>query len=339
MFRIAPAATRFSRRSSLVGSLPSLWSLSRLAVWLLLALSARSVVGQVRLTARFDESTTSRYETGTTTRQTITLGSRTSENSFSQTMELEIATDRRDAGRLTVNYRPTRLQVESVRDGERFSFDSSRPIEPALAEGDSPAAASNRLFAAFAESPWRIVVDDDLQVLEFLGRDELLDRLDPAVAESLRPQFEPEYLKRQAEVELRPFPDRALRVGDRWRRERDLILEAGMRLKLTEECRYLGVRSIAGSDRHRVELKCVEASLEAEDSAQGEAADDAPKLEYGPLRVSESRGELTFDERRGVIESLERRIELSGPLSVSIGPRTIDGRIELILEERQQRRE
>ena len=336
MVRNALAATRISchaPRSGVLRSAP--W----FAVWLLLPFSTSAVVGQVRLTTRFDESSTSRYETGTSTRQTITLGTRTSESSFAQTMELEIATGNRDAGRLTITYRPTRLQVESVRDGERFSFDSSRPIEPALAEGESSAADSTRLFAAFAESPWQIVVDDDLHVLEFLGRDELLDRLDPAVAESLRPQFEPDYLKRQAEGDLRPFPDRALRVGDRWRRERDLILEAGMRLTLTEECRYLGVRSIGGADRHRVELKCVQASLSAEEPAEGAATEEVPKLEYGPLRVRESSGELTFDERRGVIEALERRIELSGPLSVSIGPRTIDGRIELILEERQQRRE
>jgi hypothetical protein len=300
--------------------------------------SPHEAQGQSLLRFRFDSAEPASYSTKNRTQQQIALAGRTLESSIEQAMELEVSCGAPDSNdQVLVTYRPMRLTVDSVSEGERYSFDSIRDSETDL-DDNSATAQSNRLFSALAESTWQVLIDQDLQVLEFRGRDDILDRLDPIAAASLKSQFDPEYLKSQAQSELSLFPDRGLRVGERWRRERELRLEAGMRLILTEECKYLGATQVSGARRHRVELKTVSAEMvpEKENDRDRDVA-GAAELLYGDLDVVVSRGELIFDEQLGAIVSMTRHLEIHGPLTVTQGTRTINGSIELKLDEEQSR--
>ncbi len=296
------------------------------------------------------------YETTGSVRQRVSLLGQTVDSSIDQTMLLDVTTgEPNERGEREIAYRPQRLTIMTRSGDERLAFDSSAPADLRAARQDD-ATPTLRLFAALAEATWSLTVDESLSVREFRGRDRVLEGLDPAIARGLAPQFEPEYLRRQAQEELQPFSDRPVRPGDRWRRTREQLLEGGVTLRIDEEFRYVGEIEAAGERQHQVDWRCVAARLvvpDAEPTNDAERTNDAeptndaeapapdseeqPTIEYGTLRVVESRGELRLSRASGRIESSERHLVLTGPLALRLGERKVDGTVELTLDERQRR--
>ncbi|HRE99359.1 MAG TPA: hypothetical protein PLI18_02505 [Pirellulaceae bacterium] len=284
------------------------------------------------------------YETTGAVRQRVSLLGQTVDSSIDQAMTLEVTTGApNERGEREIAYRPRRLTISTRSGDERLAFDSADPDDLRSARHED-AAPTLRLFAALSEATWSLTVDESLSVREFRGRERVLDGLDPDTARGLAPQFEPEYLRRQAQEELQPFADRPVRPGDRWRRSREQLLEGGVTLRIDEEFRYVGEIDAAGERQHQVDWRCVAARLVVPDpesnvDADAPARDAAtqPTIDYGTLRVVESRGELRLSQASGRIESSERHLVLTGPLTLRLGERQIEGTVDLTLDERQRR--
>ncbi|MEZ6104595.1 MAG: hypothetical protein R3B96_00390 [Pirellulaceae bacterium] len=197
--------------------------------WLVpLAAMGRSS-GQEVLRPLIEPGSTQRYEVVTETTQILRLGEQRWETRTRQTLILErTAGEPNDAGEMWVTFQPRRLSVE-VRTGEDppITFDSARDLAEAEPPGENLSERQRgereglaAVMGPLSSSSWRIRLDADGEVVAAEPPDLRRFELPAALSQSLAYQLDPEHLKSQAVTELHPFPDRPLRDGDRFRRER-----------------------------------------------------------------------------------------------------------------------
>lgn len=332
----AGAAHRFSEQA---GGKRSLALALGMAWFVPLAAMGRSS-GQEVLRPLIEPGSTQRYEVVTETTQILRLGEQRWETRTRQTLILErTAGEPNDAGEMWVTFQPRRLSVE-VRTGEDppITFDSARDLAEAEPPGENLSERQRgereglaAVMGPLSSSSWRIRLDADGEVVAAEPPDLRRFELPAALSQSLAYQLDPEHLKSQAVTELHPFPDRPLRDGDRFRRERVWRLAGFERLAAIEECRYVGAAAKDLGDA-RVLHHATWTYRQPELTSEAPEGSESP-LSYDRVRVRRGSGDLWFDAVARTVVEESRRVELTATATLALDEGEIEGEVNWTLAE------
>ncbi len=196
--------------------------------------------------------------------------------------------------------------------GSPITFDSTAPT------GQNNALSE--FFRALVGSEFRLTLDKDNKVIKIEGRDEFLRKLTTAnqqMESLLKSILTEEALRQMADPTFGVTPPGPKAKGETWEKESSLNLGPIGSYK----CKY--TYKLEGVDKDLAKIG-VETAL----TYQPPPADSGVQL---PFRIKEAnlkskngKGEITFDIKKGRLNTSQQKIELDGKLTIEIAGMTTD---------------
>jgi hypothetical protein len=293
-----------------------------LSLRLTLGLLVGGVVGQAAaaetLVIKTHPNTKAVYQTEAKTEQVLTIAEQnveTKANSFMVTSH--ITGDRAADGSITVTEKHDVMQTTLQLPGIEFQFDSANPDkEPSIPQLKPIADALRTSFA----TPVTTILDKNNQVREVSVPQAALADLDPM----FKGLFEPEKMKKASIQAHGLLPDKPVTAGDNWERNIDVNLDSSQMLSFVIKFTYTGPVEQNGKTLHRITSKPTAVTYTM--------AADSPsplKVTQSDLKVTDSEGEMLFDQAAGSIVKDHSRTRIEGPMTFSIGGQELAGKVNL----------
>jgi hypothetical protein len=291
---------------------------TRLLTCLLVIGLAGSVVAAETLVLKTTPNSKAVYQTESKTEQVLTIADQnidTKANSFLVTTHT--TGDRAADGSVTVTEKHDVLQTTLQLPGIEFQFDSANPDqEPAIPQLKPMAEALRTSF----KTPVTTVVEKDGKIREVSIPEAARANLDPM----FKSLFEPEKMKKAVTQARAVLPDKPVSAGESWERTVDVNLDSSQTLSFVLQLTYTGTVEKDGKMLQRITSRPVSVSYTM--------AADSPsplKVTQSDLKVTESEGELLFDQAAGVTIKDHSRVRIEGPMKFSIGGQELDGKVNL----------
>ena len=258
--------------------------------------------------------------------QTLTINKNDISSAVEEHALLEAKYDKRgEDGQQPIEYRYAGWQADVDVNGDKVHFDAANPEEGA---SDSPIAILLDGYRLAASKPFTIVLDENQQVTEFRGWDEILRGLDDKSAALHRDLFDADYLRSIWAAEFNRLPDKSVNKNDTWQRTVELRLHGGHGLTFTQRYTYTGSVKRDGIKYERITIETTKAELRL-------AADDGPLvIADSDLKVAESEGELLFDPAREQVALIKEKIHIQGELTfrVTANDQQLPGKVDATIE-------
>ena len=282
---------------------------------------------QVLLKFKFPDGATATVVTETVSNQTLTFGGVELTTESRQKRTVETTNGRRAPdGTIRVEQVFKALDAQlSLPGGIELQFDSADPDAPGTG---TDADILLDILRTTAKSKWTMIHGPDDQVTAVEGGKQALESLDEKAQELVEKQFDPEYLKSQANTQLRLFPPTPVSKGETWRRSSDLRLEAGQHLSFTTDYQYVGtVRSAAGKDLEQIAVKVADVSYTIDEDSP------APlRISESDLKVAGSEGMILFDREAGHVVEHKDKVHIIGEITFVTAGQKVPGKLVLKME-------
>lgn len=280
---------------------------------------------QVTLELKFPEGTKSSTQTESVVNQTLTLAGNdilTKANTFT-TSTSTIGTRAAD-GTLAIVEKVESLQSELDLNGTKLQFDSANPDKKADLPQLEPLLD---LYRTLVKLPMTRTLEAKTNKLKSLT---LPDGEFEKLGEVAKDRFNPEKLKKATEQALSFLPDGPVKVGDKWERATEADLGGGQLMSFRSKYEYLGTVEQDGATLDKIEGKAFEVSF---------AIVGNPMLQVtkSDLKIKESAYSYLFDRERGHLVSKNAKVRIDGPITLVIGGMTLDGKVDLTMEEKSTR--
>ena len=288
--------------------------------------------GQVLLKFKIVEGLTSTLVTEAESNQTLTIAGMEVVSASTQKRTVESSNGRRNPdGTIHVEQVFKALEADlSLPGGIELQFDSANPDAP---RPGTQADFLLDILNATSKSTWTMIYSADGRVVAVEGGKKTLDSLDERTQELVAKQFDPEYLKDQANTQLDLFPATPVSEGDTWRRSSDVRLEAGQSLSFTTDYEYIGtVKTSAGKELDRIAVHVKEVSYDIDE--------DAPtplRITDSALKIENAEGEILFDREVGQIVQQNDKVRITGDITFSVSGNELPGKVDLTMHNRVKR--
>uniref|UniRef100_A0A7C2P7W1 Uncharacterized protein n=1 Tax=Schlesneria paludicola TaxID=360056 RepID=A0A7C2P7W1_9PLAN len=290
----------------------------RLFAAVVAAAVAMPAMAAVKLELRQTPNSKSVYQTETKTEQVLTLGDMDIETKSTAFIVTSFTTgERAGDGSLSIVQKHDVLQTNLKLQGIEFQFDSGNPDnKPSLPQLEPLAAVLRTTFT----TPVTTVLESDGKVREVSVPEAARADLDPA----FKPLFDPGKLKKAAEQARDVLTKEPVSPGDAWERNAEVNLDSGQMLSFVNRFEYTGPVERDGKMLHRIVVK--------PQSVTYSMAPDSPsplKVTKSELKITESEGELLFDQSKGLLTRDFNRVRIEGPMTFSFGGQEIPGKVNL----------
>ncbi len=295
-----------------------------LSIALVVGLAA-TASAQVRLEYKFPDGEKSTTVVQVKTKQVLNLSGMDLESGADQSFTITSVNGQRAAdGTLKVVHKIDALNTKvALPGGIELAFDSSKP------DADPPGTQFDVLldvFKALSKSSWTATHDKSNRVVAIEGRDKAFESLDETLRAALKKQFDPDYLKQQANNELDVIPSTPISKGDTWELTVPVRLDSGQLLTFTTQYKYEGTVERGGKqfDQIKSTTKEVTYSVDA----------DAPlKVLKSELKVASSEGAILFDREAGQAIESRSKTQIKGEITLEIVGKELPGTLDLTLEQ------
>lgn len=212
----------------------------------------------------------------------------------------------------------------SLPNGE-IQFDSN---DDEHVKTGSPADMLVDILAATAKAKWAVVYDANNRVVAVEVAPGPLQSLEPNVRQMVEQQFDPNYLKEQANNQIELFPNRPIAVGDTWRKSSEVRLDSGQSLTFTTDYKYEGtVQGPDGQQLDRVSVDTKEVSYAIDPNSPSPL-----RLKNSNLKVDSSDGYVLFDRERGHVREQSEKVHITGTMTFTAGGMEIPGKLDLTMK-------
>jgi Family of unknown function (DUF6263) len=164
-----------------------------------------------------------------------------------------------------------------------------------------------------------IEMDEKFKATKVSGMNELVKKLgedNPLLKQILSGMLNDEMMKKSAEDVFRSGPDKAVKVGDTWKRDESMPL--GPLGEMSMKLEHKLVSSKDGSEE-------VTFTGEAKYGAPKQAAEGLPfTVSKADLKTEKFSGTLTFDSKAGRVKQSKVIMNLSGTMTVKVGEIEVD---------------
>ncbi|MDZ4688149.1 MAG: DUF6263 family protein [Planctomycetaceae bacterium] len=290
----------------------------RLLAGLLMTALAGSAMAAEKLELKQQPKSKSVYQTETKTEQVLTIADNNIETKATAFIVTAFTAGERAAdGSLTITEKHDVMQTSLQLPGVEFQFDSANPDkEPSIPQLKPIADALRTSF----KTPITSVIEKDGKVREVSVPEAALADLDPA----FKGLFDPDKLKKAAVQARSMFPDQPVSPGDTWERNADVNLDSAQTLSFIIKFEYTGVVDKDGRKLHRIVSKPL--------SVTYSMAADSPsplKITQSDLKITDSEGELLFNQELGITDKDHSRMRIEGPMTFTIGGQELAGKVNL----------
>jgi hypothetical protein len=218
--------------------------------------------------------------------------------------------------------RPVRYAFESIKTSMKVSglsieFDSANPDKRhEIAEIDRILD----LFRAMAKSRWTAVLGPDylFRTLEYEG--DPFGNLD----QDLKREVDPKKHIDNANQTVNRLPNKTVALNETWKRTEKIDIGGGQSLEFQRELKYLGPRETDGRMLHRIGM--------TSSAVKYHSGDGPLKIVKSDLKVVASQAEMLYDPQLGMLTRSVESVQVSGPVTFSIGGQEAEGRLDLTLE-------
>ncbi|MFO0809587.1 MAG: DUF6263 family protein [Gemmataceae bacterium] len=190
--------------------------------------------------------------------------------------------------------------------GNPISYDSSNQANANNALAD--------FFKALIGTEFKLTLDKNMKVIKVEGREEFLKKLATANQQMeplLKKILSEEAVKQMADPTFGMVPAEAVAKGGTWKREGKLNL--GPIGSYKNNVTY----TLEGTDKDIAKIK-VDTSLTYDPPTEG--GEGLPfKIKEAKLTSKNPKGSVTFDVKKGRLESSNQELELEGTLDIEIG--------------------
>ena len=285
---------------------------------------AGEVPAQVTLELKYAEGTKSSTQTESSVNQTLTLAGQDvlTKSSTFMTTSASIGTRAAD-GTLAIVEKVESMQAELDLNGTKLQFDSANPDKKA----DIPQLEQ---FLDLFRAAVRLPTTRTLEKTNKLRSITLPDGEYEKLGEAAKDRFDPVKLKKASEQVLGYLPEGPVKAGDKWERATEVNLGAGQLMSFRTMYEYTGTVERDGATLDKIEGKAFEVSLSI-------VGNPALQLTKSDLKVKESATTHLFDRERGVLVSKVGKVRIDGPLTLVIGGMTLEGKVDLTMEEKSTR--
>ena len=210
--------------------------------------------------------------------------------------------------------------------GVELDFDSNNADAPAPG---TPFDMFLEILKATAKSSWTTVYDKDNRVVTIEGREDAIKDLDPTVQQMVAKQFDAEYLKEQANVELDRLPSTPVSKGDSWSRTSVARLEGGQNLEFDTEYKYLGTVEQGGKQLDKIDVNVTSVGYSVDEDAPSQL-----KVNESDLKVDSSEGHILFDRNEGRVLESHSKIRIVGEIKFSANGMDLPGKLDLMMQQK-----
>jgi hypothetical protein len=279
---------------------------------------------QVKLEHKYPDGAKSTTVMQVKTKQVLTLAGMDIETGADQTFTITSVNGQRAAdGTLQVVHKFDALTAKvSLPGGVELEFDSSKP------NADPPGTQFDivlDIYKVLAKSSWTATHDKSNRVISVEGRDKALESLDEALRAATKKQFEPEYLKQQANDELNKIPSKPVSKGDTWDLTTVVRLDSGQKLTFTTQYQYQGTAEHGGKQLDQIKSTTKEVTYSVD-------ADAPLKVTKSDLKVTSSDGLILFDREAGQVIESRNTMQIKGDLTLEVLGNEYPGKLDLTLE-------
>lgn len=279
---------------------------------------------QVQLRFKLADGQKSTTITSTKTRSVLSVLGRELKSGSEQTMTIISRVGQRDTtGIVKVSHAIGALSAErALPGGDKLVFDSAKVVRPV---GAKFAVALDTLKAT-SRAKWVTIHDKDNQVVSVLGSESFLAELDESTKKTVQKQFDPEYLKQQANSSMNRIPANPISPGATWERTDTMRLEGGQNITLRTRYAYQGLVNQDGKDLDKIASQC----MSVEYSIDPDAA-TLMRVVKSDLKVARSSGMLLFDREQGQVVTSRDALRIQGKVTVSVSGIRFTGGLDLAM--------
>lgn len=301
----------------------------RFAILGIVAAGCLATVASAQVTMRLKIADGSRWTTTQETKvhQKLTLGE----------MEIETKVDQKVVATTTAGKRGADGSIEVVSKidsltaafllpgGVELEFDSTKKVEP---QGTAFDFLLDVMMAVSKMETTMVHDKDNLVKSVKLKRDEV-DKLDGAAKALVKDQLNEKYLAKAVNQEFNQLPEKAVRLGDTWKRTRTARLGGGQTFTFKSTYKYEGPIKQDGKTLQKISFQVTDVAYD-----QDAAADSPAKVTASELKSNDSAGTLLFDPATGRIALNHQKLHITGSMTLEIGGKEIPAKLDLTMEVR-----
>ena len=285
--------------------------------------STPSASAQVKLKKALPQNKKVVMSVDTVTEQTLTLAGQKIPSKSEQNAVQSATYSAAGEGKTAVAHKVDEIQLRVNANGMEFAYDSKNPEKGADSEIGKQIAKS---LEATLKGQWTSTHDAQGKVLEITGLDKLIEGLDPQAAALVKASLNEEVLKERLTAEANRIPADPVKVGDTWEQVQKMQIGGGQIMTFDRKYKYAGVVERDGKKLHRIEVTAT--------GVKFSIAADSPlplKLKSSELKVTESKGELLFDNDAGRVIDESDKVRVEGKLAFEIAGQELPGDLDLTI--------
>lgn len=297
-----------------------------LAVLLCCAVPALATA-QTKLEHKFTPGAKHDVRVEVTVEQTLTIAGMEVPTKVQQFFNIESATGQPDStGDFKVTQKFKSLQAfMNLPGGLEFRFDSASPPD---GDGDDEISKIMvPLYKTLVASKYYYVHDKRGDVID-AGR--IKPENEPQIHESLADVLDTDYWRQMRVQELDRLPDKAVSIGDTWKRKSVSQFGGGQSMTFEVEYAYDGTVKQDGKTLHRITGKYKTVEYKMENSAT------PLKVKKSDLKVKDSDVTLLFDPEAGGFVTTKEKLQIVGDLVFVVGEgdqqQELPGKLDLTME-------
>ncbi len=273
---------------------------------LLLVPAAPAPFADARLEWKFEKGKPFYQKIVTETDQQMKVGGATTTQKQKQTFVLKWAPVRRQPDRsLVIKQTIEALTLDVDVGGSKISYDSAKPGEGQLAA----------VFKGFVGAELTLTISPQMRVTKVVGREELVRKLgdgNPAMKPLLEQLLSEGACKEMIGPLLTAVPNRAVRRGERWRRQSLLPLGPMGDFDTQLDCTYEG-------PAQGLQKVVVKSKLTHRPPKRKAAVGLPFKIKSSDLKSAGAAGFVLFNPAKGRVERAEMKTSLTGKFTIEIG--------------------
>lgn len=278
--------------------------------------------GQVRLEFKYPDGDKSTTIKRIKSEQVLTVAGMETKTGSEQTITTVLQNGRRAAdGTLPVRHTVASLVAEvRLPGGIEVEYDSAKEND----SSNSQFAAVLQVLNAMSKSDWTAIHGQDNRITTIKPQDDALAGVDAGTRELIKRQFDPEYLKVQANNLINRIPTTPVQVGDSWERTETLRLEGGQNMTFKIRYEYQGAVNRGGRNLDKIDSRTLTVDYNVDPNGP-------LRIVNSDLKIAESSGTIYFDRQRGEMAGTQERVRIRGQLTFDVNGMQIPGNLDLTM--------
>lgn len=276
--------------------------------------------GQTTLVRKYVEGAAYQSRVAVNIDQKLTLGGQDAGTKANNIVEVKTSIGKRDAeGKLPISISTSLKSAEiALPGGVKIKFDAANPDAKEEVPGNPLYEIVRDRIKANANTTMEITLDKDDKVFEIKG-------LKPEAGAS------EEDVKLEFEEEARQLPGKPLKKGDTWEAEVKANLGQGQLMTFKRKFTYEGetFKSTVNSTRKVEKITAVDSEVTY---SIREGGAFPGKVTRSELKVAASKHTLLFDPAQGRFIKVASKVQVTGPIGISIMGVELGGDLDLTME-------